>query len=94
MNYYGTDIDVRLGDRVIYRHFFFGKSTGVVAYLPGASELNPRIEFNGGQQWVVRLENGKGVFMVYFPDLEYAHRRILFIDRAGGGYRIKATDLV
>jgi hypothetical protein len=81
MKYYRTDIDVALGDRVIYRHLFFGRSKGVVAYLPGISELNPRIEFNGGQQWVVKLGNGKGVFMLFYPELEYAHRRISFVKR-------------
>jgi hypothetical protein len=92
MKYHGTDIEVTLGDRVIYRHLFFGRSNGVVAYLPGVSELNPSIDFNGGQQWVVKLENGKGVFMLFYPELEFAHLRIQFVERGGTESEIKPTD--
>jgi hypothetical protein len=81
MKYYRTETEVRLGDLVVYRHLFFGESNGVVAYLPGVSAVNPSIEFDGGQQWVVRLENGKAVFLLYYPGIEYAHRRISFVGR-------------
>ena len=91
MKYRGTDIDVMLGDRVIYRHLFFGKSDGVAAYIPGVSKHNPRIL---PYQWVVKLANGKGVFMAFGPDLEFAHRRIEFVERGGTEAAINATDPV
>ncbi|MDD2764575.1 MAG: hypothetical protein PHE83_11435 [Opitutaceae bacterium] len=91
MKYHGTDIEVMLGDRVIYRHLFFGKSNGVAAYIPGVSEVNPRIIPN---QWVVKLANGKGVFMLFAPELEFAHRRILFVERGSVDDVIKASDPV
>ena len=91
MKYHGTDLEVMLGDRVIYRHLFFGKSNGVVAYIPGVSEINPRIITN---QWVVKLANGKGVFMLFYPELEFAHRRIQFVARGGAEEAIKASDPV
>lgn len=91
MKYLGTDTEVMLGDRVIYRHLFFGKSNGVVAYIPGVSEVNPRIL---PHQWVVKLTNGKGVFMVYGPDVKFAHRRIRFVERGGAEEAIKASDPV
>jgi len=78
MRYHGTEIEVRLGDRVTYRHIFIGKSAGVVAYLPGVSKVNPRIIEN---QWVVRLENGKGVFLPHTDQLEFAHPRVAFVAR-------------
>ncbi len=78
MKYHATDIEVQLGDRVSYRHLFIGKSNGIVAHLPGISEVNPRIIEN---QWVVRLESGKGVFMFHTEELEFAHRRVVFIAR-------------
>jgi hypothetical protein len=80
MKYHGTDTDVRLGDRVIYRHLFFGNSSGVVAYLPGVSGPNPRIL---PHQWVVKLENGKSVFMLFAPEVEFSHRRVQFVERGG-----------
>lgn len=94
MKYHGTDIKVTLGDRVIYRHLLFGRSDGVVAYLPGVSELNQRIEFNGGQQWVVKLHNGKGVFMLFHPELEFAHHRVQFVERGSCESAIRASDPV
>jgi hypothetical protein len=78
MKYLRTDIEVKLGDRVTYRHLLIGKSQGVVAYLPGVSKVNERIIPN---QWVVRLENGKGVFMFHSEELEFAHRRVAFVAR-------------
>jgi hypothetical protein len=94
MKYHGTDCEVMLGDRVMYRHLLFGRSKGIVAYLPGVSEVNSRIEFNGGQQWVVKLTNGKGVFMVFHPGMEFAHPRILFVERGGSESVIKPGDVI
>ena len=94
MKYKGTDVDVTLGDRVIYRHLFFGHSNGVVAYLPGVSNLNRCIEFNGGQQWVIKLENGKGVFMVFSPEIVYAHDRVRFVGRGAQGAEFTSGDSI
>lgn len=91
MKYHSSDIEVMLGDRVIYRHLLFGKSNGVVAYIPGVSEVNSRIIPN---QWVVKLANGKGVFMLFAPELEFAHARIQFVERGGVENAIKAIDSV
>ncbi len=91
MKYHGTDIDVMLGDRVIYKHFFFGKSKGVVAYLPGASDLKAEKHYDT-PDWVVDLESGKSVFMLFYPELEYAHRRIRFIERGNAESAIKESD--
>lgn len=89
MKYEGTAVEVMLGDRVLYRHLFFGQSNGVVAYIPGISAINPRIL---PYQWVVKLRNGKGVFMAFGPDVEFAHRRIRFVERGGSEDAIKASD--
>ena len=91
VKYYRTDIDVRLGDCVVYRHLFFGKSSGAVAYLPGVSKVNPRIIPN---QWAVRLESGKGVFMLHSDDLKYAHRRIEFVSRGSTESAITPDEIV
>ena len=80
MKYYGTETPVLLGDKVIYRHFFLGKSKGTVAYLPGVSGHEEGRHYNT-DDWVVDLESGKSVFMLFYPELEYAHRRIQFVER-------------
>lgn len=84
-----TAIEIRLGDRVMYRHLLIGRSQGVVAYLPGVSKVNPRIIEN---QWVVRLTNGKGVFMLHSDELEYAHKRVIFLARGESDSEITADE--
>jgi hypothetical protein len=91
MKYHATEIALQLRDRVIYRHLIVGKSQGVVAYIPGVSKVNPRIIPN---QWVVRLESGKGVFMAYGADLEFAHRRIVFVGRGKNDSEISSDELI
>jgi len=78
MKYKGADTEVMLGDQVIYRHLFFGESSGVVTYIPGLSKYDPKIL---PHQWVVKLANGKGIFMLFGSDVEFAHRRIKFVQR-------------
>jgi hypothetical protein len=89
MKYHNTETEVRLGDRVIYKHLLWGQSEGEVAYLPGVSATNDRILPN---QWVVRLQNGKGVFMVFGPDIEFAHKRIKFLRRDAPAQPITADE--
>ena len=91
MKYHATDVAVELGDRVTYHHLFIGKSQGVVAYIPGASKVNPRIIPN---QWVLRLENGKGIFMLHYDELEFAHRRVVFVARGKNDSEIKPDELI
>ena len=91
MKYHRTNVEVQLGDRVVYRHILIGKSRGVVAYLPGVSKVNPRIIEN---QWVVRLENGKGVFMFHTDELEFAHRRVVFVSRGQNDSEITEDEPV
>jgi hypothetical protein len=91
VNYNRTEIDVKLGDRVLYRHLFIGRSYGVVAYLPGVSKLNPRII---PHQWVVRLTNGKGIFMLHTEDLEFAHRRVEFLGRGSTELAITPDEAI
>lgn len=89
MKYHATETEVRLGDRVVYRHMLFGSSNGVVAYIPGISKPNHRIIEN---QWVVRLKNGKGVFMLYTQEREYAHPRVVFVSRGENDSEIKPNE--
>lgn len=89
VKYRHTNTEVKLGDRVLYHHLFFGKAHGVVAYLPGMSKPNHRII---PHQWVVRLSNGKGVFMVHGDDIEFAHRRVEFLERGENDSEIAPAE--
>jgi hypothetical protein len=89
MRYHGTDIEVRLGDRVVYKHLLWGQSNGVVAYIPGVSQLHSSI---GLHQWVLKLNSGKCVFMLFTPQLEFAHHRVKFIGRGAEDVAIGPKD--
>jgi hypothetical protein len=89
MRYHGTDIEVRLGDRVFYKHLLWGQSNGVVAYIPGVSQLHSSI---GLHQWVLKLNSGKCVFMLFTPQLEFAHHRVKFIGRGAEDVAIGPKD--
>lgn len=89
MKYHNTETEVRLGDRVIYKHLLWGRSNGVVSYLPGVSPEHSNI---GVDQWVLKLDNGKCVFMVFYPQLKYAHCRVTFVGRGDATKAIKEDD--
>jgi hypothetical protein len=91
MKYHETDTEVRLGDQVLYKHLFFGKSFGFVSYIPGISPLHSNI---GPHQWVLKLNDGKCVFMLFTPQLEFAHHRVKFIARGADELSIKASDAI
>jgi len=66
--YYGTDIDVQLGDRVIWKRFFRSNVEGTVVYIPGISPRHPDLECEGVRQWAVELDDGSIMLMLYWPE--------------------------
>ncbi len=81
MKYHDSDIEIRIGDRVEYRHLFFGRSRGVVSYIPNDPKSKKLDDHYDTPDWVVDLESGKSVFMIYSPRIEFAHPRVRFIER-------------
>ena len=78
MKYHKTDIEVQIGDQVIYRDIFFRKKRAAVDYLPGISEHDPSI-IEG--QWTLLREDGLIVFLFFDRD-GFAHKRVEFVGRA------------
>ena len=78
--YYGTDIDVRLGDRVIYKAWGIFSKPGIVVYVPGQSKIHKTI---GDDQWVIELNDTKNLAtMGFFPHYDmYTFKIIKFISR-------------
>ena len=66
--YYGTNIDVQLGDRITWRRLFRKGVEGTVVYIPGISPRHPDLEYEGIQQWAVELDNGEILLMLYWPE--------------------------
>jgi hypothetical protein len=66
--YYGTNIDVRLGDRILWKRLFGRHVEGTVVYIPGISPRHPDLEREGIRQWAVELDDGRIFLMLYWPE--------------------------
>lgn len=94
MKYHNTDIEVMLGDHIEYRRFLLGTLKGVAVYVPGQSPLHSELEFNGTKQWVIKLENGKHIAMLFPTQQPFANPRVSFVKRANIEGEIRPDDVV
>jgi len=78
--YNGTDIDVRLGDKVTYKEWGIFSKSATVVYIPGQSQIHKNI---GDDQWVIELnDSNELIIMGYFPQYDpYTSKKITFISR-------------
>src|SRR5947209_13134062 len=85
--YHGTDLEVHLGDRVVYRGLC-GTSQGVVCHMPGESPQHPELEddFSGLRHWAIKFPDGSMLSWLHAPDELQPSRRIKFVSRAEHGY--------
>lgn len=81
LKYKGTQIDIRLGDNILFKNIIFGKSKGVVCYVPGESPLHPEMEYEGEKNWAIKLENGRVISWLYLPEEYEANKRVVFVKR-------------
>jgi hypothetical protein len=83
--YFGTNEEVRLGDRVLMRRWLFRNIVGTVCYIPGISPLHSEL---GDDQWAIRGDHGTVWAMGYFPDDKrygQPRRRLVLLERGSGG---------
>ena len=96
LHYPGTDIEVRLGDRIEFRKIFggklglFGKKKGTVVYVPGESPKNKEMEQDDyNRYWAIQLDGEDSqIVFPYFPKQEWVSKRIKFISRGDPVYDI------
>jgi hypothetical protein len=80
--YHGTDIDVRLGDRVEVKRLFRRPLEGFVCYIPGISPTNVELEFEDVKQWAIRSADGSVYPILYDPERFQPPRHIRFLERS------------
>jgi len=83
LKYWGTDIDVMLGDRIGFKKIFT-TVTGEVVYIPTQPLLNRSL---GDDTWAVKLDNEPNDIrsMIFVPEQEpFTHKKIFFIERGSG----------
>lgn len=96
LHYPGTDIEVRLGDRIEFRKIFggklglFGKKKGTVVYVPGESPKNKEMEQDDyNRYWAIQLDGEDSqIVFPYFPEQEWVSKRIKFVSRGEPVYDI------
>jgi hypothetical protein len=76
--YRGTQIEVRLGDRVEMKRFLRSPLIGHVCYLPGISPVHPELEY---EQWAIKSLDGTVYAIGYFPEQFQVPRGIRFVCR-------------
>lgn len=81
LKYNGTDVQIKLGDRIRYKHVFFGSSDGVVCYMPGESPVHKEFEYEGIKNWAIKLNSGRVISWIYLPEEVQASKRIKFMER-------------
>lgn len=91
--YHGTSIEVMLGDRVLVKRFLRKPIEATVSYIPGISPRNPQLEYEDVKQWDIRLADGSGLVMGYFPEHVQPAQNIMFVSRGAGGEVTPAEDL-
>ncbi|MFL6246087.1 MAG: hypothetical protein ACJ74H_08690 [Thermoanaerobaculia bacterium] len=81
--YHGTDVEVRLGDRVEWKRWLRKPLRGTVAYIPGISPFHEEMQELDGKlsQWAIRFEDGSLVSWLYTPDVLQPEKGIKFIGR-------------
>ncbi len=101
LHYPGTDIEIRLGDRIEYRKILggklglFGKKKGTVVYVPGESPKNKEMEQDEYNRfWAIQLDDEDSqIVFPYFPEQEWVSKRIKFVSRGEPVYdKIKPGD--
>jgi hypothetical protein len=94
--YYGTDIDVRLGDRIVFRRLC-GPIDGTVSYIPGVSPRHAELEsdFTAQKDWTITLADGGILAWLYAPEHGQPSRQIMFVERGLPDYRgIQPSDVL
>jgi hypothetical protein len=71
---------VKLGD-VVEKRIFFRKRQGRVVYLPGVSQLNKEMNYNGLEYVGVKIEGGPMVATLVDPEGHFLQSKIRFVKR-------------
>jgi len=82
--YRGTNIQIELGDEIVYKNIFGRKLKGTVCYLPGVSPKHTEMEYDNISNWAIRLANGTMFSWIYLPHELKVSKRITFVSRNPG----------
>ena len=81
VTYSDRKTEVRVGDRVTTRFFFFIREKGTVEYVPGVSPFNKSLEEDGRSQVGIRTDEGSFVGEFVDPEDSFLKTSVTFVER-------------
>ena len=90
--YFGTDDEVREGDRIEYRTLFLRRRKfGTVVYIPAKTALELNEEKKPPDDWLIRFDDGTDAGWMYYPEESRPIKRLRLVSR-GADYQRITTD--
>ncbi len=94
LRYFGTDDDVREGDRVEYRTFFLRRRIlGTVVCVPTKSAGELDDEKKPPEDWMIKLEDGTYIGWMYYPEELQPPSRLRLVSRGTEFERVTTAQL-
>ncbi len=91
LRYFGTDDEVREGDRIEYTSLFLRrKRPGTVVYIPPKTALELNDEKKPPDNWLIKLDNGIYTGWMFHPEELQPGRRLKLTSR-GADYERMTT---
>ena len=92
--YFGTDEEVREGDRIEYTTFLLRRKVlGTVTYIPEKTALELDKEKKPPDDWLIRFDDGTDAGWMYHPEELQPKKRLRLISRGADYERLTPEDL-
>jgi hypothetical protein len=79
--YHGTNIEVQLGDKILWKRLFRKAVAATVVYIPGMGPRHPDMVYEGSEDWAFQLEDRRIVQTIYCPERVQPKPDIVFLAR-------------
>lgn len=94
LTYFGTDDDVRLGDRVEFKTLILRrKRPGTVVCMPEKTALQLNAEKKPPEDWLIKFDDGTYTGWMYHPEEMPPHPRLRLIARGSDFEAISNEEL-
>ena len=92
--YFGTDDEIRVGDRVEYRTFFLRRKVpGIVVHIPEKTARELDDEKKPPEDWLIKLDDGTYTGWMYFPEELPASSRLKLLSRGAAYEPVTPAEL-
>ena len=94
LHYFGTDEDVRPGDRVQYTSLILRrKRLATVVCIPEKTAVELDVEKKQPEDWLIKFDDGTYTGWMYHPEELQPNKRLILVSRGAEYERITGADL-